>query len=115
MLEQEFECFIDNFHILEVSHDLLQESGILLGKARVQDAHGCRWGKKGSKHFTIFVGWVSDETRVAFKPQLSHESLAADWVDVHEIAKAKDVHPRLEMLFEGHYKQEVEGILKFKI
>ena len=61
------------------------------------------------------MGFVTDEVRKGFKPVLSHESLDAQWLGIKAVAKAEDVHPRLEELFDGDNKKALEDILHFEI
>lgn len=70
-------------------------------------------GKHDEKEFTIYVGTVTDDVRSKFKPVLSDESSACKWLDIQHIAKAKDVHPRVEDLFQGRYRRHLQEILQF--
>lgn len=71
----------------------------------------CRRGKHDSKHFTVYVLECPLDFRNDFKPQLSDESLGFKWWDLEGVAGLKLKHPRLEMLFEGKYKKQLEEIL----
>ena len=71
----------------------------------------CRRGKHDSKHFTVFVLESPDDFRDSFTPQLSDESLAWKWWDLEDVAGLKLKHPRLEMLFTGKYRKQLEKIL----
>ena len=70
----------------------------------------CRRGKNDGKHFTIYILAADKEFRSSFKPQLSAESLAWSWFEVDDV-KDLDKHPRLDMLFHGKYKKELERVL----
>lgn len=59
------------------------------------------------------MGTVTDDVRSKFKPVLSDESSACKWLDIQHIAKAKDVHPRVEDLFQGRYRRHLQEILQF--
>ena len=59
---------------------------------------------------------LTDEVRGSFKPVMSDESLTWAWMAIKDMAKAKDVHPRLEDLFQDEdYKEQLEDILNLDL
>ena len=71
----------------------------------------CRRGKDNEKHFTVYVLQAEKDFRESFKPKLSDESLDWGWFDIEEVEDLKKKHPRLNMLFHGKYKRDLERIM----
>ncbi|KAI3435953.1 hypothetical protein D9Q98_002011 [Chlorella vulgaris] len=77
-----------------------------------------RRGKRGQKHYTVFVGRVRPEDRAAWVPQLNEEHSAWRWLNVGELAKpgggggnqneAVQLHPVVDLaLHTQPYRQTV--------
>jgi hypothetical protein len=52
-----------------------------------------RRGKKGQKHFTVFVARVPPSVRSSFQPELNEEHTAWRWFPATQAALRSDLHP----------------------
>ena len=59
----------------------------------------------------MYVLEADKEFRKSFEPKLSTESLAWKWFEQEDVEELEHKHPRLDMLFHGKYKRELERIL----
>ena len=53
-------------------------------------------GKRGQKHYTVFVATVPPAARAAFTPVLNDEHSAWRWVPLAEAVGREDLHPVVE-------------------
>ena len=68
----------------------------------------CRRGKKGNKHYTVFVASIDEDARSTWVPQLNEEHHQATWFSGFQAAALPDLHPVVDQLF---HKEEFKASL----
>ena len=80
-----------------------------VGKGAVGEAYWTCRGKRSQKHYTVFVSWLSNESRANFTPHLNEEHREWRWIPAAEVALAAcasqrelPLHPVVCRLFQMH-------------
>lgn len=55
-------------------------------------------GKRGQKHYTVFVAAITPEAQAAWEPQLNHEHSEWRWLPFEEACQRVDLHPVVSIL-----------------
>ncbi len=100
---------ISTFHS---SHGLHVQAGVYLSNQSEHSLHHmacmCRRGKKGNKHYTVFVAAIDEQARATWSPELNEEHHEARWFSASEAAALPNLHPVVDQLF---HKEEFQASL----
>lgn len=70
-----------------------------------------RRGKHGKKHYTVFIGRMTPETKQSFAPQLNHEHSQWRWFELDDALKRDDLHPVVKLMFSSTHRQQVKDVM----
>ena len=72
----------------------------------------CRRGKRGQKHYTVFVCSMTTADRATWELRLNSEHRSSHWFGVQEAGDRKDLHPVVALLYSQMYVAELKGALE---
>ena len=72
----------------------------------------CRRGKRGQKHYTVFVCSMAAADRATWELKLNSEHRFSHWFGVQEAGNRKDLHPVVALLYSQMYVAELKGALE---
>jgi hypothetical protein len=67
-------------------------------------------GKRGQKHYTVFICHLQESVKEAYTPQLNHEHSVWQWMSISDLRARKDLHPVVHMVLHDHW-DKVQNIL----